>query len=734
MNKILNINLGGYALTMDDDAYEYLNHYLDSIRKRFSESDGRDEIIHDIESRLGEIISQSMGNRTIVMMPDVEAAVEIMGKPEDFGGESSGSSSSSGSGSSSGGGSKGKAGRAGKSLRTGKRLFRDEEDATVGGVCSGLTAYFGISDPLWMRLIFVLLTFLSAGFWIPAYILLWILVPPAKTAADRLAMRGEPINVDNIAREIEDSFERIGSEFNTQKKSGDGKDRSFSNTMSSGMSVLGQMFAFVIKFIAKFGLLIAAIVAVALFIALAVSWVAGIWGLLAAAPFIDYFSPYSNGVTWLGFANLFFLLGIPVLGLSLTFGRALFKVRTPGWLSMALGLFWTVNFISAIFLTTLAVKNYRQGGSITQTIDLSNVGSDTLRVEAALLGDNNQGAYWWFGDEDGVRIGDNRIEIEDLVEIRIRRSETGSFKCTQTIHARGSNNRDAMSNAEETQFGISAEGNVLRIPTWIGIQEGKKWRGQHIRINIDVPVGKSIVFDDKIYQHAAADMDEYAEDNDRNYISRSPEKVFRMTASGLICASCPQFGDRDYDNEEYYENFILEGDFETEMRRGDNFKIRFEGPADAIEKIRTGRKLTLTKKGDATGVKVYIESPVFTTLVADNTGNITLRGFEEGNASITVKGNNRLKAYVDVSETLDVSLRGKCTLELVGNGGQMDASLGDGATLESVNWRARDVEITASGASKARVYAKDDALIISESDSDVKVDGGARIRNTRYEN
>ncbi|MBP6826898.1 MAG: hypothetical protein KA165_10115, partial [Saprospiraceae bacterium] len=140
MNKILNINLGGYAITIDDDAYEYLLSYLESIRKRFSESEGRDEIVHDIETRIGELISQSMGNRTIVMLPDVEAATEVMGKPEDFGGESTtgstantGSGSNSGSGSSSGSsGGSGSGGRKGSaatsSIRTGKRLFRDEED------------------------------------------------------------------------------------------------------------------------------------------------------------------------------------------------------------------------------------------------------------------------------------------------------------------------------------------------------------------------------------------------------------------------------------------------------------------------------------------------------------------------------------------------------------------------------------------------------------------------------
>ncbi|GAB4496061.1 MAG: hypothetical protein OHK0019_26940 [Saprospiraceae bacterium] len=729
MNKILNINLGGYAITIDDDAYEYLNAYLDSLRKRFSESEGRDEIVHDIESRLGEIITQSMGNRSIVMLPDVEAAVEIMGKPEDFGGEASSSSSSAGSG---------KSGRGAKyygvGISTGKRLFRDEEDAVVGGVCSGLSAYFGMHDPVWMRLIFVLLTFLSAGFWIPAYILLGILVPPAKTAADRLAMRGQPINVDNIAREIEDSFERISKEFGSQKKSGDGKDRSFSNAMSSGVSVLGQMFGFAVRFIAKFGLLIAAIVAFGLFIALAVSWVAGIWGLFAAAPLVDYFSPFSSGMTWLGFANVFFLFGIPVLGLSLMFARALFKVRTPAWLGTGLTLFWVINVISAFALLTIGAKNYRSSGTSTKSIEMSGLSSDTLRVEGIRTNPDGE-SFWWFDDEDEfVVFGDKKFEISGLVEIRVRKSDDGTFKCTQVTRSRGSSSRDAVSNAELIEFPLTLEGNTLRVPVSFGIPNGQKWRGQHIRLNIDVPVGKSIVFDEKIYRHSAADMEVYSKDNEEgNYISRSPEKIFRMTAAGLICSSCPQFGDRDYSSDEYYEHFILEGNFETEMRRGDNFKIQIEGPTDAIEKIRTGRKLTLSKKGNATGVKVFIESPVITSLIADNTGDITLRGFEEGDASITVTGSNRVKAYIDVSDLLNVSLTGKCALELVGEGGNMDVNLSDGATLESINWRADKVEITASGSSVARVHAKNEALVISDGGSQVKVEGGAKVRNTRYE-
>ncbi|MCW5923118.1 MAG: DUF2807 domain-containing protein [Saprospiraceae bacterium] len=736
MNKILNINLGGYALTIDDDAYEYLLSYLESIRKRFSESEGRDEIVHDIESRLGEIITQNMGTRTIVMLPDAEAAVEVMGKPEDFGGEPTTEGSGGGAERS---GTAGSGNRAKKqTVKTGKRLFRDEEDTVVGGVCSGLSAYFGMHDPVWMRLIFVLLTFLSAGFWMPAYLLLWILVPPAKTAADRLAMRGEPINVDNIAKEIEDSFERLSTKVNelgAEKKSAGGSDKSFGNAVSNGVSVLGQMFGFVVRFISKFGLAIAAIVAIALFVGLAVSWVAGIWGLFVAAPFVEYFSPFSGSVTWLGFANMFFLLGIPILSVALMFVRALFKVRTPSWLQGGLWVFWSINLISAVMLLAVASKNYRSGGSSTKTYDLSGLPSDTLRVEGIAPSARGMESFGWFDEGDGFSFDDGQFNMKGLVEVRVRKSDDGRFRCTQISRSRGSSSRDAASNAEQISFPVEIVGNTLKIPTAFGIPSGQKWRGQRIRLNIELPVGKSIVFDDKIYRHSAAELDEYSKDNERNYISRSPEKVFRMTHRGLVCTGCPQFGDRDYSSsDEYYEHFILEGDFETEMRKGDEFKIRFEGPADAIEKIRTGRKLTLSKKRGTSGVKVFIESPVMTSIVADNAGDIVIRGFEEDDASITITGNSRVKAYLDVADLLNVSLSGKCSLELVGEGGRMDVSLNDGASLEAVNWRASNVEITASGSSKARLFAKEEAVVINDAGSQVKVDGGAKIRNARYEN
>ena len=103
-------------------------------------------------------------------------------------------------------------------------MFRNPEDEVVGGVCSGIAAYFGIQDPLWIRILWIFLT-LSGGFGIPVYIILWIIVPKAEAASDRLLMRGESINVSNIGKIIEEEMDNfsekiteLGDEFSPKKK------------------------------------------------------------------------------------------------------------------------------------------------------------------------------------------------------------------------------------------------------------------------------------------------------------------------------------------------------------------------------------------------------------------------------------------------------------------------------------------------------------------------------------
>jgi len=210
MNKVVNINLGGYPFTMDENAYDDLKGYLDIIHRHFRSSEGYEEITTDIEARLAELFQESLGNRPIVNQKDVRDAIAVMGTPEEFGTEPEGSFSS-------------KEAATGQ-YRTGRRLYRDPEDSVIGGVCAGIAAYLGIADPLWVRLVFVLIT-ISGGLGIPAYLILWAILPEAKTAGDRLAMRGEPINVSNIGKIIEEELRHISDKVSALSEELTGKKK-----------------------------------------------------------------------------------------------------------------------------------------------------------------------------------------------------------------------------------------------------------------------------------------------------------------------------------------------------------------------------------------------------------------------------------------------------------------------------------------------------------------------------
>ena len=384
------------------------------------------------------------------------------------------------------------------------------------------------------------------------------------------------------------------------------------------------------------------------------------------------------------------------------------------------------------------IKEYSQSGSTTKSIDLAALQSDTLRVEAIpdLLGGRYHNQNDFNFEEDGIRIDDNGLEMRCPLEIRVIPSRDGQYHITQIIKSQGSSSLNAQENADRVGYMAVVEGNALRVPTSYKVAKGEKWRGQRVKINIEVPEGKSITFDEAIHEYAGADLDEYDDVNNNNYISRRPGKVFRMGTKGLICADCPNMGDKGYRSDRYYENFILEGDFVTEIRKGDEFRVEIEGPEDEkskIQKIQTGDKITFTTNGKSTNgaVRIFIQTNTFTSLHADNSGTITIRGFDEGKASITASGNSRIKAYIDVSNELNLALSGKASLDLTGKGDFIDASLTDNAVLEATNWSADHLEINTSDNAKARVFAKDDALILSTGQSSVRVDGGANVRNKR---
>ncbi|EPR74352.1 hypothetical protein ADIWIN_0694 [Winogradskyella psychrotolerans RS-3] len=188
MNKTVNINLAGTFFHIDEDAYLKLSRYLEAIKRSFTDSQGRSEIIADIEARIAELFAERIQNeKQVVGVKLVDEVITIMGQPEDYLVDDEIFEDEP------------KQQYKQKSGST-RRLFRDTDNSYVGGVSAGLGHYFGI-DALWIRLLWVILMF-GAGTGFLLYILLWALIPEAKTTAEKLTMTGDAVNISNIEKKL----------------------------------------------------------------------------------------------------------------------------------------------------------------------------------------------------------------------------------------------------------------------------------------------------------------------------------------------------------------------------------------------------------------------------------------------------------------------------------------------------------------------------------------------------
>lgn len=235
MNKTININLASTFFYIDEDAYDVLQHYLKRLESAFKKTVGKDEILGDIEARIAELFQEYKKHTSYVINKnDVAKMIETLGQPEDFAFEEEPQSAS-------------------KQKTRQRKLFRDSDDQFIGGVASGMGHYFGI-DSVWMRLIWLSLGLFSGGSVLFIYILFWILIPKAVTTADKLKMKGEPVNIANIERKIKEEFEEVTEriknvDYDEAKSSLKKKSKNFFNFLENLLVLLLKSLTKIIGFV-----------------------------------------------------------------------------------------------------------------------------------------------------------------------------------------------------------------------------------------------------------------------------------------------------------------------------------------------------------------------------------------------------------------------------------------------------------------------------------------------------
>jgi phage shock protein PspC (stress-responsive transcriptional regulator) len=190
MKITVSINLGGYSFNIDEDAYSELKRYLKNLELHFAGEESSSEILSDIETRMAELFRTKLTSfKQVINIDDVNQAISVMGMPEDISDNDR------------------KSARDKFSSPGYHRMYRDPDNRIIGGVCSGMGAYWNI-DPVIVRVIFVALV-LAGGIGALVYLILYIVIPEAKTTAQKIEMKGDPVNIHNIKEAVKQEFETV---------------------------------------------------------------------------------------------------------------------------------------------------------------------------------------------------------------------------------------------------------------------------------------------------------------------------------------------------------------------------------------------------------------------------------------------------------------------------------------------------------------------------------------------
>jgi phage shock protein PspC (stress-responsive transcriptional regulator) len=531
MKKTININLGGQPFIIDEQAYDILHRYFEALRQKFTNESEQKEILSDIEARVAEIFTQRLGKtRAVVNDEDVVYVISLMGKPEDIAGEPETAAP----------GQEAKGTTSFSTAYSGaveKKFFRDPDNKKVGGIISGLAYYFGWGDPTWIRIalvaVVVLSMFAHLGLGFPItiiYFILLIVVPQANTSAEKLQMRGQPVNIQNIEKEVRDAMTTAGSSINSFVKDGD--------TKGSAANAAKTVFTVLAKFFLVFVIMICAL------------WMLVLGGLffgfsiLSSASLTDLTNLLvSSRYTIMSFnIGLVLTIGIPLVFIMYYSIRFLTnsQAKNPG-LKRVLLIGWFVGIILLGYSSWSVFKYFTAADTNIQKVQLWSPKGGTLRVQLA----DTMGNVLTLKNKDGedfssiVHISgmtrtDYGFAFNDI-KMEIAVSPDTNFYVEKVAFSRGANFADAGKNIQMIHYKYSQTDTTLNLDDKFELPKEGKWRGQKLKIRIYVPEGKDITFADNIDQiEATVKGNDYFDDG---FLSG---KTLEVQNGKIKCIDCKE--------------------------------------------------------------------------------------------------------------------------------------------------------------------------------------------------
>jgi phage shock protein PspC (stress-responsive transcriptional regulator) len=498
MKKAIIVNISGFVFHIDEDAYEKLHRYLEAIKSHFRGFKGKDEVIADVEARVAEILQQKLSaGKEVNTMEDVDEVIGILGQPVDFIIDEDDDAGT----------------REFVHRAPYKRLYRDPERKWIGGVCSGLGAYFNM-DPVWVRLIFFFSVAIS-GFGALIYVILWLALPEARTTAERLEMRGEPVNISNIEKSIGDEVHDLKDklhDFTSRTKSNfrKRKEEYRSGQRDQFLDSIGEIGRVFLRiFLTIIGVVILMVGIALTFIYFSIVFHYPIITLFDQAgthtfplyPLVDRIFDNDADLRTLS-TGLMIVIGIPLLMMLWGGIRLIFNLPRAKFISGAAALIWVCVFVITLFFGFKVFNSFHYQGNFNKESILQINKTSPLELVAI----RNLPVSHSPTHSDIIKIPECRIVVTGdsnvfycIPELKFKPSVDSTARIVLSTSARGTFSSEAAEMAENINYTWQLKGDTLLLPDCFTLSSQEKWRKQEARVDLFLPVGTVFNIDENMF-------------------------------------------------------------------------------------------------------------------------------------------------------------------------------------------------------------------------------------------
>jgi phage shock protein PspC (stress-responsive transcriptional regulator) len=520
MNKTVNINLGGVFFHIDEDAYQKLSRYFDAIKRSLSNTSGQDEIIKDIEMRISELLSEKQKtDKHVVTIKEVDEVIEIMGQPEDYIIEEENNAKN----------------YSNESIKNSKKLYRDKEKGLIGGVATGLGHYFRI-DAIWIKIIFLLFIIVGYGTGILAYIILWIVMPEAKTTSEKLEMTGEPVTISSIEKKVREEFDIVSDKL----KNAD-YDKMGNEVKTVAQKTGNSLGDFIISILRAFSKILGVFIII-IGLSILASLLIGVFTLGSSSfidlPWQDFIEAgnFTNYPVWTFGLLMFFAVGIPFFFLTLLG----FKLLSPNIKSIGNSIkytllaLWIIAVALAISIGINQVNAFAVDGRVVQKEPINLNSTDTLYIKFK----HNDYYAKSIDEHDDFKITldstGNDVIYSNNIRFKIAKTDSKLSYIQIEKEAKGKTLFEAKQRAENIKYGYKIIGNQIIFDNYLLTDLKEKFRDQEIEITLYLTKGTLFKADSSIQDYDNSDDGYFNSDYDSN------EYLYKVNDNQVKCLDCPE--------------------------------------------------------------------------------------------------------------------------------------------------------------------------------------------------